>query len=81
MISSQYEGFGVAGDDVQPVEQAGIGVVRLVFMGIVLQRRDIAAVAVAANCASLGKRGLGKFFDRCPLDIRSDHHLEIERAA
>ena len=81
VISSQDKGFGVAGDDVQPVEQAGIGIVRLVLMGVALQRRDVAAVAVAANYASLGKRGLGEFFDGCPFDIRSDHHLEIERVA
>lgn len=81
MISSQDEGLGIAGDDVQPVEQAGIGDVRLVLMGVALQRRNVAAVAVAAPRVSLGKRGLGEFLDRCPLDVQSDHHLEIERVA
>lgn len=77
--SSQDEGF--AGDDVQPVEQAEIGGVRLVLMGAALQRGGVAAVSVAANRVSLGKRGLGEFFDECWFNIRSDHHLEIERAA
>ncbi len=70
MIGTQDECFGVANHDVQPVQQAGVGIVRLVFVGVALQRRDVAAVAVTANCASLGKRGLGKLFDGCLLDIR-----------
>lgn len=61
------------------MQQAGVGSVRLVFVGVALQRRDVAAVAVTANGASLGKRRLGKLFDGCPLDVRSNHRLEVER--
>ena len=81
VISPQDERFGIANHDVQPVEQTGVGIVRLVFMGVALQRRNIAAVAVTPNDAILGKRGSGKFLDGFSLDIRSDHHLEVERIA
>lgn len=81
VISSQDERFGIADHDVQPVEQTGVGIIRLVFVDVTLQCRDIAAVAIAPNGASLGKRSLGKFLDGCLLDIRSDHHLEVERTA
>ena len=81
MISSQDERFGVADHDVQPVQQSGIGIVRLVFVGVSLQRRDVTAVAVAADYAALGKCGSSEFFDSCPLDIWSDPHLEEERTA
>ena len=70
VISPQDERFGIANHDVQPVEQTGVGIVRLVFMGVALQCWDIAAVAIAPNGASLGKHRLGKFLDGCPLDIR-----------
>lgn len=79
VISSQDERFSVADHDVQPVQQSGVGIVRLVFVGVALQRWDVAAVAVTVDCAAIGKGKLGEFFDRCPLDVWSDQHFEVER--
>ena len=61
----------------QPVEQTRIGIVGLVFMGVALQGWDIAHVTITVNRTALGKRGLGKPFDRGPLDILCDLHLGI----
>ena len=81
VIGSQNERLGVADNDMQPVQQTGVGIVRFVLMGVAFQCRDVAAVAVAADRASLGKCRSGKFFDGCPLDVWSDPHLEAEWTA
>lgn len=46
-------------------------------MGIALQSRDIASVSITANRTALGKRGLGKLFDRSPLDVLCNLYLGI----
>lgn len=45
------------------MEQAGIGIVGLVLVGVALQRRYVTAVAVTPNGAALGKCGLRESFD------------------
>lgn len=62
MIRAQDEGLGITNHNVQTVEQAGIGIIGLVLMGIVLQGRDIASVAIAVDRTALSKRGLGQTF-------------------
>ena len=79
MVSTQDERLGVTDYDVQPMEQARIGIVGFVLMGIALQSRDITPVTVTVDRTTLDKRSLGKFFDRGPLDILCDLHLGIER--
>lgn len=66
MIRAQDEGLGLADYNVQPVWQAGVGIIGLVLMGVALQGRDIASVAIAVDRTALGKRGLSKLFDICP---------------
>ena len=75
MVSTQDERLGVTDYDVQPMEQARIGIVGFVLMGIALQSRDITPVTITVNRTALDKRSLGKFFDRGPLDILRDPHL------
>lgn len=77
MVSTQNVRLGVTDYDVQPVEQTQVGLVGPVLMGIALQGRDIASVTITVNRTALGKRGLGKLFDRGPLDILRDLHLGI----
>ena len=72
MVSTQDERFGVADYDVQPMEQTRIGIAGFVLMGIALQSRDIASITIAVDRAPLSKCGLGKLFDRRPLDILRD---------
>ena len=63
----------------QPVEQAGIGIVWLVLMGIAFQRWDVAAVSVTVNHAAIGKSSAGLFFHRCLLDIGGYLHFQKAR--
>lgn len=63
--------------NVQPVEQAGVGIIGLVLIGIVHQGRDIASVAIAVDRTVLSKHGLCKLFDSGPFDILHDLHLGI----
>ena len=81
MIGSQNECFGVADHNVQPVQQTRVGIERLVLMGVAIQRWNVTAVAITADCAASSKRETGKFSDGCLLDVWRDHHLEIERIA
>lgn len=59
------------------MEQAGIGIVGLVFMRKTFQRRDVTAIAVAADHAVFRKGGLGEFSDRSLLEVGRDLHLEM----
>ena len=77
MIRTQDECLGIADHDVKPMKQAGVGIIRLVFMDKSLQCRDVTAVTVAPDRTALGKRRLGELFDRGPLDILRDLHLDV----
>lgn len=62
MIGAQNKCLGVADDDVQPMEKAGMGIVGFVFMGIAFQRRDVTAIAIAVDLAAIVKSGMVNFF-------------------
>ena len=64
MIRTQNERFGVADHNVQPMEQAGVGIVGHALMGIAFQSWDIASVPIVADDTAWGKCSLGKLFDR-----------------
>lgn len=68
MIGARNERLGIADNDVEPMEQARIGIVGLVFMRKLFQRRNIAAITVAADHTVFCKGGLGKFSDRSLFD-------------
>lgn len=66
MIGAQNKCLGVADDDVQPMEKAGMGIVGFVFMGIAFQRRDVTAIAIAVDLAAIVKSGMVNFFTYDP---------------
>ena len=76
MIGAQNKRLGVAGHDVQPMKEAGIRVVGLVFMDVVLQRRDVTTIAIAEDLAAIGEGSVGKFPHRCLLDIGRYPHFQ-----
>ena len=75
MIGAQNKRLGVADHDVQPMEKAGIRIVGLVFMGVVLQRRDVTTIAIAEDLAAIGEGSMGKFPHRRLLDIGRYPHF------
>ena len=62
----------------QPVGQAGIGIVRFVLMDLAFRSRDITAVAIAVNHTTMGKGSVSKFFHRRLFDI--SHHPHFQKA-
>ena len=62
MMGTQDKCLGVADDDVQPMEKAGMGIVGFVFMDIAFQRRDVTAIAIAVDLAAIVKSGMVNFF-------------------
>ena len=75
MIGTQNESFGVAEHDVQPVQQTGVGIERLVLMGVAFQRWNVTAVAITADCAASSKCESGKFSDGCLPDVCGGIHI------
>lgn len=41
----------IADHNMQPVEHAAVGIIGLMFVGVILKRRDITAVTIAADGA------------------------------
>ena len=76
MIGAQNKRLGVADHDVQPMEKAGIRIVGLVFMGVVLQRRDITAVAIGVDLTVISEGSVDKFLHRHLLDIGGYPHFQ-----
>ena len=76
MIGAQDKRFGVADHDVQPMEQAGIGVVGFVFMRVAFQSRKVTAITIAVDHAAIGEGGMGKFLHRCLLDVGRYPHFQ-----
>ncbi len=64
-------------DDVQPMKQAGTGIVSLMLMWKIFQCREVTAVTIVADHAAFCKGRSGKFSDGSLLDIGSDLHFEI----
>lgn len=58
------------------MEEAEIGIVRFVFMGVDVQRRDVTAVAIAVNHTTIDKGIVGKFFHGHLLDIGYRLHFQ-----
>ena len=52
MVGSQNKRLSIADHNMQPVEHTAIRVIGLMFMGVILKRRDITAVAIAADSAA-----------------------------
>ena len=77
---SEYS-LDITDDDVQPMEKAGIRIVRSVLMDAAFQRRDVTAAAITVDYAAIGKGGAGKFFHRHLLDIRCHLHFQNEGIA
>lgn len=66
MIGAQDKRLGVADHDMQPMEKAGIGIVRLVFMGVALQGQNVTAIAIAVELTAIGEGAWANFFtDTC----------------
>lgn len=59
----------------QPMEKVGIGIVRLVFMGVTLRGRNVTAIAVA-ELTAIGEGGMGKFLHRRLLDVGCYPHFQ-----
>ena len=76
MIGAQNKRLGVADHDVQPMEEAGIRGVGVIFMGVVLQRRDVTAIAIAEDHAAIGEGSVGKFPHRHLLNIGRYPHFQ-----
>ena len=81
MIGTQDKRFGVADHDVQPMEQAGIGVIGFVFMEVALQSWKVTAITIAVDHAAIGKGGMGKFLHRRLLDVGRYPHFQKVRIA
>lgn len=76
MIGAQDKRFGVADHDVQPMEQAGIGVEGFVFMRVAFQSRKVTAITIAMDHAAIGEGGMGKFLHRRLLDVGRYPHFQ-----
>ena len=76
MIGTQDKRFGVADHDVQPMEQAGIGVIGFVFMEVALQSWKVTAITIAVDHAAIGEGGMGKFLHRRLLDVGRYPHFQ-----
>ena len=61
MIGAQYKYLGVADHNVQSMENAEIGIVAIVFMGVALQDRNVAAIAITVDLTAIGEGGMGEF--------------------
>lgn len=79
MIGTQNKHFSVTDDNVQPVEQAGTGIVRSVRMGVAFQRQDVTAVAIAVDHTAIEKDSVGKFLYGRLLDIGRHPHFQKAR--
>ena len=79
VIGTQNKSLGITDDDVQPMEETGIGIVWPVLMGIAFQRRDVAAVSIAVDHAAISKSSVGKFLHRCLLAIGGYLHFQKAR--
>ena len=72
----QSKCLGVADDDMQPMEKAGIRSVGSVLMGVAFQCGDVTAVTVAVDYAAIGKGSVGKFLYGDLLEIGSHLHFQ-----
>ena len=61
----------------QPMKQAGTGIVGLMFMRKIFQGWDVTAITIATDHAVFCEGGLSKFSDRSLLDIGCDLHFEM----
>lgn len=60
VVGSQNERLGIADHNMQPVEHTAVGIIVLILVGVILKRRDIAAVTVAADGAASRNGTVGK---------------------
>ena len=81
MIGAKNKSLGVADDDVQPVEKAGIRIIGSVFVGVAFQRGNVTAIAVAVDHAAISKDSVGKFLHSCLLEIGCHIHFQKEGIA
>lgn len=56
MMGVQNKYLGIADNNVQPIEKVGIGNVGAVLVGVALQRRDVTAITITVDYATIGKR-------------------------
>lgn len=77
MIDAGNESLGIADHDMEPVKQAGVGIVDLVLVRKIFQGRDVAAITTTADHTVLRKSGLGKFSDGSLFDVGCDPHFEM----
>lgn len=76
MISAQDKRLCVADHDVQPMEEARIGIVGFVFMGVAIQGQNVVVIAIAVGLTAIGEGSMSKFFHRCLLDIECYPHFQ-----
>jgi len=81
MMGTQDKCLGVADHDVQPMEKAGIGIVRFVFMSVALQGQNVTAIPIAMDLTAVSDGGMGKFSHGCLLDIGCHPHFQKARIA
>lgn len=76
MIGTQDKRFRIVDDNVQPMEQPRVGIVRFMLVDESFQSRDVAAISVAVDLTARGKSGVGKLLYRRLLDIWCLLHLQ-----
>ena len=69
VISAKDEGLRVADHDMQPAKHTAVGNIVLILVSVFFQSREIAAVTIAADCASLRHGNMGGFLHGGLFDI------------
>ena len=60
VVGSQNKRLGITDHNMQPVEHTAVGIIGLILVAVILKRRDIAAVTVAADGAAGRNSTVGK---------------------
>ena len=81
VVGSQNKRFGVADHNMQPVEHTAVGVIGLMFVGVVLKCGNITAVTITADGAAGCNGAVGKFSHGGLLDILCHAHFKVLRIA
>ena len=66
VVGSQNKCLGIADHNMQPVEHTAVWVIGFMLVDVILKRRDITAVTVAADGAAVLQRHCWQTFSRTP---------------
>ena len=81
VVGSQNKCLGIADHNMQPVEHTAVWVIGFMLVDVILKRRDITAVTVAADGAAGCNGTAGKLSHGRLLDILCHAHFEVLRIA